>query len=162
MLEGAEAGDRVEAAEAVAVDPAGVRDPRVQPVALARLRLRRRQGHPHPLGLALADEVEQRTPAAADVEHAPAGPDPDRLGDVLVLAPLSLLEGQREVAVVLGAAEVGELAEAEPEDPVDQRVGEFEVALVRHGGESSHRRRTVSICGRLTRPRRSPCRCCRP
>ena len=83
---------------------------------------------PTPVAAPAADEVEQRAPAAAQVEHAPARPDPDLLGHVLVLAPLRLLEGQREVAVVLGSAEVGELSQAEPEDAVDQRVGELEVA----------------------------------
>jgi hypothetical protein len=44
--------------------------------------------------------------------------DVDLLGDVVVLAPLGLLEAQgEEVTVVLGAAEVRELAEAEPYDP---------------------------------------------
>ncbi len=38
---------------------------------------------------------------------------------------------QREVAVVLGAAEVGQLAQAEAKDPVDQRVGELEVVAGR-------------------------------
>ena len=61
------------------------------------------------------------------------GPIPICSGDVLVLAPLRLLEGEGEVAVVLGAAEVGQLAQAEPEDPVDQRVGELEILAVGHG-----------------------------
>ena len=81
---------------------------------------------------AAADVVEQRSPAAAQIEHAATRADPDLLGDVVVLAPLGLLEAEREVAVVLRTAEVGELAQAEPEDPVDQRVGEFEVGALRH------------------------------
>jgi hypothetical protein len=46
---------------------------------------------------------------------------------------LSLFEAQREVTVVFGAAEVGQLAEAPAEDPVDRGVGELEVATVSHG-----------------------------
>ena len=63
-------------------------------------------------------KLSSAPPAATEVEHAAAGLDPDLLGDVLVLAPLRLLERQREVAVVLGAAEVRELAHAEAEDPI--------------------------------------------
>ena len=70
---------------------------------------------------AAADEVEQRAPAAAQVEQAPPGSDPDLLGHVLVLAPLGVFEAQREVTVVLGAAEVRELSQAVPEDAIDQR-----------------------------------------
>jgi hypothetical protein len=47
-----------------------------------------------------------------------------------VLSPLRLLEAEREVSVVLGAAEIGQLSEAEPEDPVDQGVGEVEIRAV--------------------------------
>ena len=139
MLEGAEAGDRVEATEARrgstcrASSRRTSRPWRRQASACADESVTPTPGRP-----ALADEGEQRAPAAAEVEHAPAGPDPDLLGDVLVLAPLRLLERQREVAVVLRAAEVGQLAEAEPEDPVDQRVGELEVLAVGH-----------SSCGRV-------------
>jgi hypothetical protein len=49
-----------------------------------------------------------------------------------VLSPLRLLERQREVTVVFGTAEVGQLAEAEPEDPVDQRVREVEAIAICH------------------------------
>ena len=107
----------------------------VEAVAPAGLRLRRGQRHPDAGRPPPADEVEQRAPSAAQVEHAPARADPDLLGHVLVLAPLSLLQGQREVAVVLGAAEVGQLPQAEPEDAVDQRVGELEVVAVGHRGQ---------------------------
>ena len=132
MLERAQAGDRVEGAERVGCDLPGVGDPRVQPVAAAGFGLGRRERHADALGLALADEVEQRAPAAPEVEHPATRRDADLLGDVLVLAALRLLQGQREVAVVLGAGEVGHLPEAEPKDPVDQGVGELEVALVGH------------------------------
>ena len=128
------------------VDLAGVGDPGVEPVAPAGLGLGGESVTPTPSALALADEVEQRPPAAAEVEHAAAAVDPDLLGDVLVLAPLRLLERQREVAVVLGAAEVGELAEAEPEDPVDQRVGELEVALRCHEPRECTRTRRRRTC----------------
>ena len=60
------------------------------------------------------------------------GPIPICSATILVLAPLRLLEAQREVAVVLGAAEVRELAQAEPEDAIDQRIGELEILAVSH------------------------------
>ena len=87
------------------------------------------------MSAALADEVQERPPSGAKVEHPPARPDADLLGDVLVLAALGLLERHREVPVVLGAAEVGQLTQAQPEDPVDQRVGEIEVLAGGHGGK---------------------------
>ena len=77
---------------------------------------------PTPVAPLLADEVQQRTPPAAEIQHAPAGSDADLLGDVLVLAPLSLLEAQRKVAVVLGSAEVRQLAQAQANDAIDQRI----------------------------------------
>src|SRR5450755_736767 len=49
-----------------------------------------------------------------------------------MLAPLGLLEAQGEVAVVLGAAEVRELSQTEPEDAIDQRIGELEILAVSH------------------------------
>jgi hypothetical protein len=64
----------------------------VEAVAPAGLGLRGRKRHPDTLSPALADEVQQRPPAAAEVEHPAAGPDADLLGDVLVLSPLRLLE----------------------------------------------------------------------
>ena len=133
VLEGAEAGDRVERPEALARQLAGVEQPHVEPVPPARRRLCARERHAQRRPAAAAHEVEQRAPAAAEVEHPPPGPDPDLLGDVLVLAPLRLLEADREVAVVLRAAEVRELAEAEPEDAVGQRVGEVELRPIGHG-----------------------------
>src|SRR2546429_695808 len=81
----------------------------------------------HPVAPVVADEVQQRPPAAAEIEHPAARPDADLLGHVLMLAPLGLLEAQREVTVVLGAAEVRELSQAEPEDAIDQRIGELEI-----------------------------------
>jgi hypothetical protein len=50
-----------------------------------------------------------------------------------VLARLRLLEREREVAVVLRAAEISKLAEAQPEDPVDRGVGELDVGAAGHG-----------------------------
>jgi len=49
-------------------------------------------------------------PSRSQIEYA----SPERMsicGDVVVLAPLGLLQAQREVTVVLGAAEVRELDE---------------------------------------------------
>ena len=105
-----------------------VREVDVEAVAPAGLGLRGGERDADARRAPAADVVQQRPPAAAEVEHPPAGRDPDLLGDVVVLAALGLLERQREVAVVLGPAEVGHLAQAEAEDAVDQRVGEVEVA----------------------------------
>jgi len=124
----------------------------------AGLQLRRRQGHADPLPTALAVVGEQRPPAAAEIEQPPSRPDSDPLGDVIVLAALRLLEGQREVAVELGAAEIGELAEAEPEDPVDQRVREIEVTAIGDRPNLSSRRgagvagASVSVVTALSAP----------
>ncbi len=101
-------------------------------MAVAGLHLRRGQGHPDAGGPGAADGVEQRTPPAAEVEHSPARLEPDLLRHVLVLAPLGLLEGQREVTVVLRSAEVRQLAQAEPDDAVGQRVAEVEVLALGH------------------------------
>src|SRR5439155_11266491 len=132
MLEGTEARDGVEAAEAVGADLEGVLEPSVEPVPPARRRLRRRERDADAGASADPDEVEQGTPAATQIEHAPAGVDPDLIGDVLVLSTLGLLEAEREIAVELGAAEVRQLAQAEPEDAVDERVGELEVVAIGH------------------------------
>ena len=58
----------------------------------------------------LPNDVEHRAPPAPQVEHAPIRLDSDLLGHVVVLAPLGLFEAEGEVAVVLGAAEVSQLA----------------------------------------------------
>jgi len=132
LLEGAEARHRVEWAEGVAGDLAGVLEVHVEPVAVAGLHLRRGQGDADAGGPGAADGVEQRTPPATEVEHAPARLEPDLLRHVLVLAPLGLLEGEREVTVVLRSAEIGEFAQAEPDDLVGQRVAEVEVLAPGH------------------------------
>ena len=49
-----------------------------------------------------------------------------------MLATLGLLEAQGEIPVVLGAAEVRELSQTEPEDAIDQRIGELEIRAVSH------------------------------
>jgi hypothetical protein len=126
----------------------------VEAVPPTRCRLRGGQGDADPDAAPLSDEVKERAPAAAQVEHAPAGPDPDLLGDVRVLAPLSLFQAQREVTVVLGSAEVGELSQAEPEDAIDQRIGELEVVAVGHrpNGDRPRRRASAKV---TSRPRSS-------
>src|SRR5262249_18432243 len=104
----------------------------VEAVAPARRDLRGRERDPDARPAAPADDVEHRSPPATQVEDAPARTDPDLLGDEVVLAGLGLLEAEREVPVVLGAAEVGQLSQAESEQSVDQRVGELEVIAVSH------------------------------
>lgn len=49
-----------------------------------------------------------------------------------MLAALRLLERQREVAVVVIATEIGQLSQAEPNDPVGQRIGEIDVITISH------------------------------
>ena len=132
MLKRAEARHGVERAEALPVDLARVLEVDLEPVPAAGRQLRRGQRHPHPGAAARPDVGEQRTPAATEVEQAPPRPDPDLLGHVVVLAPLRLLETQREVPVELRAAEIRQLTETEPDDPVGQRVGEVDVPAVRH------------------------------
>src|SRR5581483_2087740 len=104
----------------------------VQPVSLAGGELGGGEGHADTLRALLSEEVQERAPTAAQIEDAPAGLDAQLFRDVLVLSALRLLEGEAEVAVELRAAEVCELAHAEPEDPVRQRVGEVDVAVVGH------------------------------
>src|ERR671911_2808784 len=137
VLEGAEARHGVERAEAVAGDLPRVVEVDVEAVPPAGRRLSGGQGDADSGAAPTPDEVQERAPPAAQVEHAPARSDPDLLGDVLVLAPLSLLEAQGKVTVVLRSAEVRELSQAEPEDPIDQRIGELEVLAVGHGFEGS-------------------------
>ena len=136
MLERAEARDAVEHAEALARHLPRIEQVDVEPVPAARRRLRGGQGHADPGAAPAPDIVQQRTPPAAQVEHTPPRPDPDLLGHEGVLAPLSLLETQREVAVVLGSAEIRQLTQAEPEDAIDQRIGELEVLALGHGLKS--------------------------
>jgi hypothetical protein len=90
------------------------------------------QGDTDPCRTPVADEAQQRPPAAAEIEHPAARPDADLLGDILMLAPLGLLEAQREVTVVLGAAEVREFPQTEPEDAIDQRIRELQIRAVSH------------------------------
>src|ERR1700726_38308 len=100
--------------------------------------LRARECHANADRVAPADEVEQRAPTTTDVQHARSRPEPDLLGDILVLVALRLLEGEREIAVVLRPAEVRQLAHAEPENLVGQGVGEVDVVA---------RRDAVPACG---------------
>jgi hypothetical protein len=120
----------------------------VEPVPPARRRLRRGQRDTDPGAAAAVDESEERAPATAEVQHAPSRPDPDLVGHVLVLALLSLFETEREVAVVLGPAEVGQLTETEPEDTIDQRIGELEIRAVSHGRSGAMHApfRTIRSC----------------
>src|SRR5436305_2705699 len=105
----------------------------VQTVAPAGGELRLGKGDAHACRADVPDVVEQAAPAATEVEDPSPGGDPDLLSHVLVLAALSLLEGQREVAVVLRPAEIRELAQAQTDDAVGQRVAEIDVLLVSHG-----------------------------
>jgi len=83
--------------------------------------------------------IEQRAPSAAQVEHASTGSETDLLSDIVVLALLGLLQCQREVPVVLRAAEVGELAQTESKHAVDQRIGELEILAGGHERSLSRR-----------------------
>src|SRR5207245_1051811 len=96
----------------------------VEAVTPTRRNLRRGQGHPDPNASAIANVVEQSAPATAQVEDPPTRADPKLLGHVVILASLRLFQAQREITVVLGAAEVGQLSQAQPNDAVGQRIGE--------------------------------------
>ena len=61
------------------------------------------------------------------------GFDSDLFGHVLVLAPLSLLKGLREVAVVLGPAEIRQLTKTQTDNAIGQRIAEIDVFAVGHG-----------------------------
>jgi hypothetical protein len=87
---------------------------------------------PDPGATSVADEIQQRPPPAAEIEHSAVGPDAYLLGHILMLAPLGLLEAQGEITVVLGAAEVRELSQTQPENAIDQRIGEREICPVSH------------------------------
>ena len=132
MLKRAETCHGFELAEALPVDLARVLKIDLEPVLATGRQLRRGERHPHAVPAALPGVGKQRTPAATEVEQAAPRPDPDLLGHVLVLAPLRLLEIQREIPVELRAAEIGQLTETEPDDPIGQRVGEVGVPTDRH------------------------------
>ena len=101
-------------------------------MAAAGRGLSRGQRDPQPSRADAADVVQQSAPAAAEVEHPSTGLDADLLGDVVVLAPLRLLEGEREVPVVLRAAEVRQLAQTQTDHTIRQRVGEVEILPLSH------------------------------
>src|SRR5919198_306763 len=103
----------------------------VEAVPPARLELSRGERDAEACCAGAAHVVEQAAPTASEVENPPSRRDPDLLRDEVVLSSLRLLEGEREVAVVLGAAEVVDLAQREPDHPVGQRVAEFDVLLLR-------------------------------
>src|ERR1700733_1316647 len=132
MLKRAEARDGVERAEAFPIDLTGVLEVDLKSVPAASSQLRRGQRHPHAGPAARPGVGEQRPPAATEIEQASPWPDPDLFGHVLVLAPLRRLEAERKVTVKLGAAEIGQLPQAEADDPIRQRVGEVGVPSVRH------------------------------
>src|SRR5436305_4425942 len=132
MLEATDARDGVERAEAVAGDLPRVVQVDVETVPPTGSHLRGGQRDAHPGATSVADEIQERPPPAAEIEHAAARPDAYLLGHILMLAPLGLLEAQGEITVVLGAAEVRELPETEPEDAIDQRIGELEIRAVSH------------------------------
>ena len=94
MLEGAEARHGVEGSEALPADLACVAEVHLEVMAAAGGRLRGGQGDAHAVAPSAPDERQQRAPPAAEVEHTPARSDPDLVGHVFVLAPLSLLKAE--------------------------------------------------------------------
>src|ERR1700678_2717833 len=115
MLECTEARHRVKRAEAFPFDLTCVLEVALDPFLAASRHLRRGQRHPHSVPAASPGVGQQRAPAATEVEQASSRPDPDLFGHVVGLATLRLLEGEREAAVELRAAEIGQLTEAEPD-----------------------------------------------
>src|SRR5579859_5206557 len=127
MLERAHRRDRVERSEGVLGDGAAIDQMRVEPVLAARGQLAARERHADGLHAAIGQIAQQSAPAAPHVEHALSRLELERLPDEVVLAPLRLLEREREVAVVFRTAEIARLPDAEPEEPVDERVREIEI-----------------------------------
>ena len=132
MLERSQARHGVESAEGVACHGATIHHVHVEAVAAAGRRLSPGKGDAGPEGPAPPGKLEEGTPAAAEVEHAGARADPELIGHERVFAPLRRFERKREVAVVHRAAEIGLLADAEAEEPVNGGVDEIEVARGGH------------------------------
>jgi hypothetical protein len=132
MLERAKARHGVERAKALPVDVTRVLEVDLESVPATRPQLRRGERHPYRRPTARPGIAEQRTPSATEVEQSPPRPDPDLVGHIIVLASLRLFETEREVAVEHRATEIGQLTEAEPDNPVSQRVREVGVPAVRH------------------------------
>ena len=132
MLKRAQARHGVKLSERVAGHLACVTEVHVQAMAPAGGDLGLRQRDPDAACAALPDVVEQRAPPTPEIQHPPACLDPDLLGDVLTLASLSLLQRQRKIPVVLGAAEVRHLPKTETEDAIDQRISEIKLSAVGH------------------------------
>src|SRR4051812_37681297 len=100
---------------------------RIETVTSTGFELGAQERHADARTSPLPDRVQQGSPTAAEVEQASTGSDPDPLRHVVVLASLRRFEAEREVAVVLRTAEVGQLTQAQPEHPIDERIGELEV-----------------------------------
>ena len=108
----------------------------VEAVAAARGELAPRQRHADARRAVRLDVAQQSAPATPHVERALARREPQLVPHEGMLAALRFFEREREVAVVFGAAEVPGLADAQPEDLVDEGVGEIDVALRRHGARN--------------------------
>src|SRR5581483_3245778 len=152
MLKRTEARDGVEHAEALSVDLARVLEVDLEPVPAAGRQLCRRERHAHRDASARSGIGYQRPPATTQVEQASARPDSHLFGDIVVLAALGLLEAEREIPVEHRAAEIRQLTEAEPDDPVGQRVGEVGIPAVRHP-PPTYASRSAEVRSRVSRGR---------
>jgi hypothetical protein len=152
VLKRPEARDRIKPAKGLARHPTRVANVDVEAVATASCCLSRGQRYAQPARADVTNVVQQPAPTTAEIKHPSPRPNPDLLGHVLVFAALRLLKAQREVAVVFGSAEVRQLAQAESNDPISQRIGEVQVLTVGHGSARPLRRRRDSGQPAATHP----------
>ena len=152
MLEGAQADHPVEGAKGFRGHRPGVHQVDVKSVPDVGLLLTMRQRHADAANAKVPEVGQHRAPSAAEVEDPAAGRHLNLPGNVFVLAALRLLQREREVAVILGAAEIGKLADAHPEEAIGERVGEIDVGSSGHGGETSAKRPGSGSVVRLATP----------
>jgi len=105
VLERAEARHRVERAERVPPDFERIHDPDIETIPAAGRRLSAGERHAGALRAQLPQIVEERAPAATEVEDAGAGPNGQTLGHVGVLAALRGRLGWNPAAIARGVAE---------------------------------------------------------
>ena len=132
MLKRPQARHGIKAAKTLAADVPRILEVDLEAVLAAGRQLGRGQGDPHPRAAASPSVCQQWTPATAEVQQPASRPDPDLGRHIVMLAPLRLLEAEREVPIEFGAAEIRQLTQAEPDDPVGEGIGEVDVAAIRH------------------------------
>src|SRR5436190_11641511 len=123
VLERPERHDSVERAERTGAALFPVLQVHLEAVAAARLEVLRAQRETHAVPTALLDRLENRSPAAPDVEHTSATTERQIPEDVVMLVVLRSLQWLGVLAVVEGAGNVGRFADTEPEEAVHVVIG---------------------------------------